>query len=56
MDLQPPTEGAGIRVGATRDEARDQCLAHGEPRSFRRSNEANASVVVRRPSGLSIFV
>ena len=56
IDLQPPTEAAGIRLGATRDEAHDQCLAHGEPKGFRRSNEANRSLVVERPSGLSIFV
>ena len=56
IDLQPPVEAAGIRIGAARDEAREQCLAHGEPKLFRRSHEANASLVVERPSGLSIFV
>ena len=56
IDLQPPTQAAGIRIGANRDEAQDQCLVHGEPKPFRRSNEANASLVVERPSGLSIFV
>jgi hypothetical protein len=56
IDLQPPTEAAGIRIGAHRDEAHAQCLAHGEPKPFRRSDGANASLVVERPSGLSIFV
>ena len=41
---------------ATRDEAHDQCLAHGEPKRLRRSNDATTSLVVERPSGLSIFV
>ncbi len=56
VDLQPPVEAAGIRIGATRGEARDQCLAHGEPNAFRRWNEVNESLVVQRRSGLSIFV
>ncbi len=56
IDLQPPMEAAGIRIGATRDEARDQCLAHGEPKPFRRGDEVNESLVVERPSGLSIFI
>lgn len=56
FDLQPPVEAGGIRMGATRDEARDQCHAHGEPKPFRRSSEVTTSLVVQRPSGLSIFV
>lgn len=56
IDLKPPVEAGGIRIGATRDEARDQCLAYGEPKPFRRSNEVNESLIVERPSGLSIFV
>ena len=56
IELQPPTEAAGIRIGATREEAHRQCLAHGEPTPFRRASEVNASLVVHRPSGLSIFV
>ena len=56
IDLQPPAEAAGIRIGATREEAQSQCLAHGEPMPFRRGDEVNASLVVERPSGLSIFV
>jgi len=56
IDLQPPAAAAGIRIGATREEARKQCFAHGEPKPFRRGDEADASLVVERPSGLSIFV
>ena len=56
IDLRPPTEAAGILLGATRQEAHSQCLAHGDPKPFRRGDEANPSLVVERPSGLSIFV
>lgn len=56
IDLQPPAEAAGILIGATREEAHGQCLAHGEPKQFRRGGEVNSSLVVERPTGLSIFV
>ncbi len=56
IDLRPPVEAAGIRFGMTRSEAHHRCLTLGEPREFRRSVEGNPSLVLHRPSGLSIFV
>lgn len=56
IHLRPPTEAAGILIGSTRSEARGHCLALGNPSEFRRSDEPSASLVLQRPSGLSIFV
>jgi hypothetical protein len=56
IHLRPPTEAAGIRLGSSRSDALDQCLAHGQPSEFRRHDESRASFAVKRPSGLSIFV
>lgn len=56
IDLHPPVEAAGIHLGMTRSEARRRCAALGEPAEFRRSREANPSLIVERASGLSIFV
>lgn len=54
--LEPPTGAAGVRIGATRTEAARQCAAYGDPQPFRRNDEANPSLSVRHPSGLSVFV
>ncbi len=56
IHLRPPTEAAGIRIGSTRSEARRHCLALGNPSEFRRGDEASPSLVLERPSGLSIFI
>ena len=56
IHLRPPTEAAGISIGSTRAEARRDCVALGNPSEFRRSDEASTSLVLQRPSGLSIFV
>lgn len=52
----PPIEAAGIHLGTTRFQAHRQCLVLGEPSAFCRGDEANPSLLVERPSGLSIFV
>jgi len=49
-------EAAGIPFGATRSDALGHCLELGKPSEFRRSDEARASLVLKRASGLSIFV
>lgn len=54
--LRPPTDVAGIRIGSTRAEAQDACSRLGSPEDFRRGGEGPASLVVRRPSGLAVFV
>lgn len=56
IHLQPPTEAAGIPLGSTRADALGHCLALGEPSEFHRNDEARASLVLERASGLSIFV
>ena len=56
IHLRPPTEAADIPIGSTRSEARRHCQALGDPSEFRRGDEASASLVLERPSGLSIFV
>ncbi|HSE68317.1 MAG TPA: hypothetical protein VLB12_15115 [Gemmatimonadales bacterium] len=56
IHLRPPTEGAGIPLGSTRSDALRHCLEHGKPSEFRRNGETRASLVLKRASGLSIFV
>jgi hypothetical protein len=56
INLRPPTEAAGIPLGSTRPDALRHCRVLGTPSEFRRGNESRPSLVVRRASGLSIFV
>ncbi|MDH2416199.1 hypothetical protein [Nocardioides sp. CER19] len=56
IDLRPPTDAAGITIGASRPEAIRSCRALGSPSDFHRGNETSVSLVVERPSGLVTFV
>jgi len=56
FELLPPSEVAGVTIGSTREVARDRCALLGEPEEFRRGGDGPPSFVVRRSSGLSLFV
>ncbi|GAA1478639.1 hypothetical protein GCM10009623_30850 [Nocardioides aestuarii] len=56
FDLLPPREVAGVALGSPRGVARDRCARLGDPEEFRRGGEGTPSLVVRRPSGLALFV
>jgi hypothetical protein len=56
VQLRPPTDVAGICIGSTHAEAREQCSRLGRPEDFRRGGDEPVSLAVRRPGGLSIFV
>lgn len=56
IELRPPEGVTGVALGATRVEAQEQCARLGDPEEFRRGGEGPVSLVVPRPSGLSLFV
>ena len=56
LELLPPTGVAAVVIGSPREAARDQCARLGEPEEFRRGGEGTPSLVVRRSSGLALFV